>query len=307
MKKSVLIVCLIFICLFELAYGQSIKKMDKDSYSIPFVLTEYNNIVIKAVINGRDSLALMLHTAANSVDLTTVAVQKMKSIRFNGTADSIKSWGGQSNTARFSDSNLLQIGNMQWKNIAIWEDENSGQHTDGKFGINLFKGKVLELDYDNRIIHVMETLPPNLASYTKMKLTNVGSQMFVEADCIIKGIHYENKFLIHSGFPGAILFDDKFAADNKLDEKLQLLGEKKLKDSYGNVLITKQALLPLLRIDTISFYDIPVGFFQGAIGRQKMSIIGADMLRRFNLVLDAKREYIYFKPNSAKWIAFSGY
>jgi hypothetical protein len=303
MFKPILLFSFLYCCIFHQVFGQVTYKID----SIPFVLTEYNNIVVKAVVNGRDSLALMLHTASNSVDLTTKAVQQIKSIRFNGAVDSIKSWGGQSNTARFSDSNLLQIGNTQWKNISIWEDENSGQHTDGKFGINLFKGKVLELDYDNRLIRVLETLPADLASYTKMKLINVGSQPFIEADCIIKGLHYPNKFLIHSGFPGAILFDDKFAADNKLDEKLQLLGEKKLKDSYGNVLITKQALLPLLKIDSIAFEDIPVGFFQGAIGRQKMSIIGADMLRRFNIVLDAGRTWIYLKPNSAKLIAYSGY
>ena len=89
-----------------------------------------------------------------------------------------------------------------------------------------------------------------------------------------------------------------------MDERLELTGEKKLTDSYGNVLITKQAVLPALNIRGLELTDVPAGFFKGAIGRQQMSIIGGDILKRFNIVIDATRTYIYFQPNKLSGTAY---
>jgi hypothetical protein len=78
------------------------------------------------------------------------------------------------------------------------------------------------------------------------------------------------------------------------------VGEKELKDSYGNIIKTQKAILPAFKIGNTTLSHVPVGFFAGAIGRQKMSIIGGDILKRFNIIIDAQREYIYLKPNSLK-------
>jgi hypothetical protein len=106
--------------------------------------------------------------------------------------------------------------------------------------------------------------------------------------------------LIHSGYAGAVLFDDAFAAENGLTKKLQVIGEKDLKDSYGHTLKTKKAILPVLKIGNDTLQNVPAGFFEGAIGRQKVSVIGGDVLKRFNIIIDAQREYIYLKANELK-------
>jgi hypothetical protein len=267
---------------------------------IPFQLTDYNNIVIRAVLNKQDTVSLMFHTAANDVTLTEAATRKIKSLNFNGSADSIKSWGGDVNSARLSENNVLQIGELEWGGVAIWENKNSGQQTDGKFGIQLFKDKVVALDFDKKTMTITETLPKNIRKYEKLKLTNTNDMLFVEADCQINEQHFTNQFLIHSGYAGAVLFDDIFANGNKMDEKLTIVGEKSLKDSYGNVLKTKKAILPTLQIGRNKLLNVSVGFFTGALGRQKMSVIGGDILRRFNIVIDSKRAYIYLKSNKLK-------
>ena len=58
---------------------------------IPFRLTPYNNIIVKAVLNNQDSVKLMFHTAASDVSLIESVVQRLKSIKINGTVDSVKS------------------------------------------------------------------------------------------------------------------------------------------------------------------------------------------------------------------------
>jgi hypothetical protein len=297
LHKIYFIIFLIF--LFQTAKSREFKKTKNKhrTYIIPFTLTDYNNLSVQAILNKTDTVNLMFHTAASSVTLTEASIKKLKSLRFKETTDSIQSWGSQSNSSRLSLENFIQIGNLTREKIPIWENINSGQYTDGKFGIDLFKDKVIEIDFDKRVIRLHTSLPKKVKKYERAKLIFRDDMMFLEAYCSIGDSSFSNIFLIHSGYAGAILFDDKFAGDNKLSDRLQIAGEKILKDSYGNTVKTKQAILPLLKIQSKALINLPAGFFEGSIGRQKMSIIGGDILKRFNMVIDAEREHIYLRAN----------
>ena len=245
----------------------------------------------------------MFHTASGSVFLTEEAVKKLQTLHFDGT-DTLKSWGGGGN-ARFSQHNFLQIGSLQWDDMSIWEDKYSGQYTDGKFGINLFADKVVEIDFDKQLIIVHTSLPHKIKKYEKLKMTFRNDCMFIESLCKTGDSTFTNKFLIHTGYAGAALLDDQFVHDNKIAEKLKIVGEKEMKDSYGNIMKTQKAILPAFTIGHTTLSHVPVGFFAGNIGRQKMSIMGGDILKRFNIIIDARREYIYLKPNRLKKLDYT--
>ncbi|GAB4041162.1 hypothetical protein [Spirosoma gilvum] len=288
------VLALLFVLFSQAIFGQS---LNSSSYKIPFQLTSYNNLSIKAILNQQDTVNLMFHTAANAVTLTEDALKTVKSLRFDG-ADSVKSWGGSNNTSRFSKSNRLQIGGQTWANTPIWENKNSGPQTDGKFGIDLFEGKVIELDFDTNQMIIHANLPDKTSQYERLKLVFDNDMLFLEANCTVGNRTLKNRFLMHSGYSGAVLLDDQFVADHNLDKSLTVISEKALKDSFGNVIKTQKAILPALTIGTQTLTDVPVGFFKGALSRQKMSIIGGDILKRFNIIIDAKREYVYLKPNN---------
>ena len=294
MRNYQLVLVLLFVSASQTLFGQQINTVN--SYSIPFQLTNYNNLAVKAVLNRQDTVNLMFHTAANAVTLTEEALKTVKSLTFAG-ADSVKSWGGSGNTSRFSKSNLLQIGEQTWPNTPIWENLNSGPQTDGKFGIDLFEGKVLELDFDANRLTIHTNLPQAISQYEKLKLVFDNDMLFLEAYCKVGDQALKNRFLIHSGYSGAVLLDDQFVGEHKLVETLKVISEKELKDSFGNVIKTQKAILPALTIGNQTLTDVPVGFFKGALGRQKMSILGGDVLKRFNIIIDAKREYVYLKPS----------
>jgi len=266
-----------------------------DSNSFPFELTSHNNLSIQAVIGQIDTVNLMFHTAASEVTITQEAAQAMTGIKWNSETN-VGSWGGDA-TARFSESNTVQIGNYQWDRISIWETQNSGPTTGGKFGPNLFENKILEIDFDEGMMTTYNTLPVKIEEYKKMRLVNEDGYMFVEGVSYIEGVPIVNKFLIHSGYGGTILYDDKFVADSKIGSRIEITSTKELKDSYGNVIKVNKGSLPIFQIGEESFTNIPVGFFEGKIGRQQMSVIGGDLLKRFNIIIDAKREFIYFKRN----------
>lgn len=294
MKKFILCAWAVLMFGGQIAFGQT------DKTFIPFYLTPFNNISIPVLLNEKDTLHLMLHTAANFVTLTEDAVKKIKSISFNGSLEGIRSWGGADNTARVSENNNLQIGGIKFEGVSISENKYSGQQTDGKFGLDLFAGKVIQFDFEQKVITVASSLPRGIKKYQKLKLNFADDLMFVEANAKVGDSVLSNQFLIHSGYSGGILLDDQFVTAHHLGEKLKIVGEKELKDSYGNVLKTKKAILPSLEIGQQKLANVPVGFFEGAIGRQKMSVLGGDVLKRFNIVIDGKREFIYLKANKLR-------
>jgi hypothetical protein len=274
------------------------------SSTIPFQLTEFNSLRIEAVVNHRDTIHLMFHTAESGLTLTEDAVKRMTTLRADG-ADTVHSWGGDG-VGRYSRNNTLQIGNLQWDSLMVWVDQNSGQHTDGKFGPDLFRNKVIGIDFDAGVIHLDTDLPPEIADWQKLKLQAERGSLYIEASCTVDGRSVTNRFLLHSGYAGTLMLDDKFAADHHLDSLLKVVGVRELKDSYGHVLKTMKVLLPGFRIGNTTLTDVPAAFFSGKIGRQQKSVLGGDMLKRFNWIIDAKREYIYLRPNQLQGSPYFG-
>jgi hypothetical protein len=266
--------------------------------TIPFRLTEYNNLSVQGVVNGKDTVHLMFHTAESGLTLTEEAARRMSGFRPDG-ADTVHSWGGNG-VGQYSKNNSLQIENLHWDSLLVWVDQNSGQHTDGKFGPDLFRNKVIEIDYDAGVINLYSQLPAGIEDWQKMKLQAERGSLYIEASCEVNGLSIPNRFLIHSGYAGSLLLDDKFAADHHLDSLLKVAGVKELKDSYGHVVKTLKVVLPGLRIGTGTLTNVPAAFFAGTIGRQQKSVLGGDILKRFNWIIDAKREYIYMRPSGLR-------
>ena len=276
--------------------NQTIRAAEKypAEVDIPFTLTAQNNIVIPAMLNGRDALNLMLHTAVNEVALTEDAVRKSKSIKFSGK-DKVKSWGGSSD-ARFSKGNRIQIGALKRSNINIWEDKNSGKDTDGKFGLDFFQNRIVEIDFDQRRIALHAKLPLKAEKYERLKIENRNGELMVQGSCLIDGQTYTNKFLLHSGYSGAILLDDAFAASAGIEGKIKITDESSLKDSFGNMIKVKKGILPVFALGSSKLPNVPVGFFAGGIGTQKLSILGCEILTQFNLIFDIAHKDLYLAP-----------
>ena len=264
---------------------------------IPFTLTDQNNIVVSTLLNGTDTLNLMLHTASLDVRLTEDAVRKSKSIKFTAT-DKVKSWGGEADS-RSSKGNRLQIGELLRNDIDIWEDKNSGKDTDGKFGLDFFQNRIVEIDFDHRLIALHDKLPGKIEKYERLKMENQNGLLLVQGSCLIEGETYTNKFLIHSGYSGGILLDDAFAAKAGVDGKIKITDESSLKDSFGNAIKVKKGILPVFVLGSSRISNVPVGFFAGAIGAQKMSIIGSEILKQFNLIFDIANNDLYIALRKA--------
>jgi len=278
-------------CLLPVALSSQTGRTD----TIPFTLTEQDNLAISVRLNGADSLVLMLHTAANSVTLIREATQRLPDMQW-ADGGNVESWGG-SQESRYSPANTLEIGNLRWDSLQIWENQHSGPGTDGKFGPDLFAGRVIQLDYNAGQMILSDELPADLSGYQSVPLQNDRSLWFLPGTSLLGDSLIEHHFLIPTGYGGTLLFDDAFVAAHQLGQYVTITDEQTLRDAYGNAVVTKKGLLPTFRIGTHPLTDLPVGFFEGAIGRQQWSVMGAALLKRFQVILPADRSVIYLRPS----------
>lgn len=263
---------------------------------IPFTLTKQNNLVVRGVLNDTDPVDLMLHTAARDVTLTEAAVRKTTSLRFTDSVE-VKAWGG-GGSSRFAKGNQLRIGDLRRGDVTVRENKNSGEGTDGKFGLDFFEEPIVELDFDRSRIVAHQRLPAKASQFARLALEDRDGELFVEGTCLVDGKSYSTRFLLHTGYSGGLLLDDTFAANSGVDGKIPITDESTLKDSFGHSIKVKKGTLPTFVLGGASLADVPTGFFTGGQGAQKMSVLGGEVLKRFNVILDVPNKGLYLQPRA---------
>jgi len=255
----------------------------KAQQTIPFRITKHNNIIVKTLVNKKDSLDLMFQIAMKDDAISPAGKKKAGHIIFN--------------KEELSDDNTVEIGKITQKNVRFFNNQLTGHEADGKIGTGIFEGKAFKIDYDNNQFMIYDTMP-DVNGYQPINIILDHDGFYLAADNVLEGDQQqETYFVLQSGFSGAILYSNEFAEEKHLEKKLKVTGEKTLKNSEGKTLITKQAVLPYFKLGNSVFKDVSAGFFSGELKTQNVSYLGADMLRRFIWIFDADRKTAYIKPS----------
>ncbi|SDI26726.1 hypothetical protein [Chryseobacterium jejuense] len=255
----------------------------KAQQTIPFRVTKYNNIIVKTLVNKKDSLDLMFQIAMKDGAISPERQRKADHIVFN--------------KEEISEHNTVDIGSMSWRDFTFTDNQLSGLESDGKIGTGLFEGKTFKIDYDSNQFVIYDQ-KPDLKGFQPIKVTFENEVFHIFGDNVLDGAkQQETSFALQSGYSGGILYSNDFAEKYDLNKKLKIIGEKTLKNSSNKLLMIKQGILPSFQIGDFVFKDAPVGFFAGELKTQHVSYFGADMMRRFIWVFDADRKMAYIKPS----------
>ena len=84
----------------------------------------------------------------------------------------------------------------------------------------------MEVDFSKKLLIAATKLPRNINKYEKFHLIVRSEELFIEAVCQIEKAGFVNEFLIHSGYSGDILLDDKFVSETKIGQQITITGEK---------------------------------------------------------------------------------
>lgn len=263
---------------------------------IPFRLTTQNIISVPAIVDGRIALNLMFHTAVDSVSLTKATTSQFPELNFNQTVES-STWGGRSSVR--SGKTTIAIGSLPRQEVVIFEDQNSGAETNGKFGPEQLGSAVIEINYTESKIRLWSEVPNSVqkdqSGWQRIPLSRESGMMLLSADVVANQQTASNKFLIHSGYNGFALLDNNFVSKNGFLNDLPVEKESQLSDAAGNKITTKQIQLPQINVGNTTLKSVPASFFDGSIGSQRYSVLGADFLARFNWVFDLDSNHAYLQ------------
>lgn len=245
--------------------------------TIPFTLSSYNAIHVRAVINAIDTVNLHFDIGSFDFRLTREAIAKNE---------------------RLQKVSSIQMGSLTWRDPVVVPTGVTAHEMDGRFGWNLFEGKIVEIDYDNNRLIVQSKLPKAVKGYRRSKLAFIHSFVCVKGKVEIANKRYDGSFLLDTGSDQALILDSAWAIQHNFPTDLPLIRSSVIKDPRGVKYETKTVLVPLLEINDFRLTNIPAFVLSGKNPTGfAINFLGNDLLKRFNLILDFKNDYLYLKPN----------
>lgn len=260
--------------------------------TIPFVLA-YNNIHIKVLLNQQDSLNLYFDSGGTGIVLTHEAIAKRTHL-LEGKDSSFTT----RDYVRFNGYNVLQIGTNTWDSLPIYPVSVGGQETDGHFGWDLFDGRMVEFDYDNSIMIIHSSLDKKPKGYSRLKIAYRHTLFCIDGKLVANGNAYSSPFLFDTGYQRSILLDSTLRKTQGFPKDLPVIKESILRNGAGKIFRTQIVNSDQIKFGKYAAPNIPTQLLNTANpARFPIHILGNELLKRFNTILDFQHHYVYLKPN----------
>ena len=256
------------------------------SDSIPMTINEHNTIFVKAIFNGTDTLNLNFDTGTTELILTNeVLNNKLKTI-----------------PKLYNTFYNLQIGNTNYK-TKVYDAVLTGHGTDGRFGWDLFKNKVVELNYDLNLMIIHSVLPKNISKsnkFTELKISFFKDLFLIESEIKQNGVSNKDLFLFDTGYQRTAMLDNDLLKDGKFPvEKMEVIKKVIMRGAQGNEIPVITSNLKVLKIGKYKLKNVPIQQLttNKPLRDKNIHILGNDVLKRFNIFLDFQNNVVYMKPN----------
>ena len=254
---------------------------------IKFQLTKYNNIKINSVLNKKDSVDLNFDSGATDFYLTKAAIKKY--LNPNNLPLTMQN---------ISDNSFI-IGKNEWTHQQIYPIEITSQETEGMFGWNIFDGKIVEINYDTEELTIHSKLPKIDKHYEKFKIEYTKEHIRIELELEADNKRYKGKFLFDTGFQKAALLDKDLLTKGAINTaNLKVIKSSSLLNSQK-----KEIKLNTVNIDKLIFGKYTLKNVPSELNDYNKPafydthFLGSDSIKRFNIILDFQKNYVYMKPN----------
>jgi len=264
---------------------RSVAQVPLSSDTIPFRMNGQNNIYVKAVFNETDTLNLNFDTGTTELVLINSVLQHRLT-----TAPVL-----------YTHPYSLKIGATTYQ-TKLYDAELTAQETDGRFGWDLFKNKVVELDYDKRLLMVHSKLPPNVAGrkYTKLAIEFSKDLLLIPSAIVQSGVVNRALFLFDTGYQRTAMLDDELLRQGGFPTaKMTIIKKVIMKGAQGNEIPVLTTNLACLKIGKHKLKNVPVQQLTTSkpLKNKNIHILGNEVLKRFNTFLDLQANVVYLTPN----------
>lgn len=253
--------------------------------SIPFTLRD-NRIYFEGAINSSETLSIQFDLGAGMSNINAKSSYKVK-MEFDSSVFLINSQGR--NKARLSSVNTITIGKLSFLQEAFIETKNMAKWEDAIVGNSLFLDKYLEIDYNNQLLIIHDSMPPLDSSWIKLDmLLDGGVRPMISAVLELDGAKYTDWYIFDTGNSGNGIISNELTARYGIYDKFN-----KIIGFAGR----KIASIPKITIAGYSFENGTIVLEKPGANLLEKSVLGNKMLSRLNVVIDNRQGYLYLKPN----------
>lgn len=274
------------IILFVISLTTNVTAQIVQADTLQLVINEQNTMYVQTVFNEIDTLNLNFDTGTTELVLTNETIEhKLKS-----------------KVQLYDELYPLKIGNTIYKS-KLYDAQLSGHDTDGRFGWDLFKDKIVELNYDQKIMVIHPSIPSyvtNDKSFEKLTIHYFDNVFSVEGTLLQNGQEVKYEFFFDTGYQRTVMLDHDLLKQTKFPtDSMKEIKRVIMKGAQGNEIPVITSNLDGLKLGKYLLKNVPAQMITSRKPMQghDIHILGNEVLKRFNLFFDFKNELIYLKPN----------
>jgi hypothetical protein len=254
--------------------------------TIPFFINKFNTNYLSVVFNNADTVLLNFDTGATEVSFTNDALkQKVKS-----------------HFALYDTLYNIRVGRRTLQS-KIYDIKLAGNETDGLLGWDMFDGMIVELDYDHHQMILHSKMPKGIANdhkYSKFKIRYIKNKPFIESEILQSGIKSKGWFMFDLGYQKTAMLDNDLLREARFPaEKMEVIKKVMMHGTRGNEVPVITSNLETLKLGDFELKDVPAQILEQNKPLRGINIhlLGSEVLKKFNTVLDFQKNVIYLKPN----------
>lgn len=277
-------------------FYNKINNIHSENDTIPFKLGTDNRIYIQGAINESDTINFLFDLNAGANVINEYILNSKVSVKADGNQENTGSDGVMN--IKTSSNNKMSINHLVWENVPLLIIPYGQSPFDAVLSWRSFEDKILEIDYDNNILIIHDELPDLSSDYSILETKMISGIPYVKCVLSIGEKDVQGWFGFDTGGNGELLMSQKFASENQLNGLMKQIGSAKATGSSGITHDLKIVKLPKLKLGNYELYRIPLGIYdEDPEGVSDNEVLGNNILKRFNCIIDFKNNQIYMKPN----------
>ncbi len=284
--------------------------MNTPTESIPFELQqEHSRIYVLGSVNDSKTLRFLFDKGATNMVISTNSLNGVN-IRFDGTSPNRGATG--ENTVKLSRNNSFTLGSKTYPGADFLGIEYRPDQWDGVLGLWFIKQQVTEVNYSDRKIHLYKHgtyTPP--ANAIKLPITYVLGIPAVPVEVTVNGVTHRIKMFVDTGSDRVADLNSPFVTQHKLLNTQKPWFVCEITSSDGHKGTLHHVFFDKLKLGDVVLPKIPGGFSMVKSGVQSCAevegVMGNNLLKRFNLVYDFAKGFIYLIPNNLMYTPFYDY
>ena len=259
---------------------------------IPFTLGDNDQIYVRGRLNGGAPLSLQVDFGAGGSLIKKSSVPKAN-IAFDGTITLRNSDGV--NEVQSSSHNRLEIEGLVWRDVPFAVADNMTHREDALVGNSLFLDRVVEINYQRMALIIHGERPALGQEWRRQDMyLDGGTVPFTRGVLSVSGASQAGWFLLDTGAYTSILNSPRLSSTTKMaGEVRRLLGPLGGYRSDVSVAIGDEEF-QAINYSTRAYDGNPAS----------LGVLGNDVLKRFDLVLDNRQGVLFLRPNHQRADSF---